>query len=276
MRTKEKDSFVGIFDSGMGGLTVAHAVSKLLPHENILYFGDTLHTPWGDKSPEAIQHYSLKICELLLQRGCKAILVACNTASAVAHEAMRAAVGDRVLLLNVIDPVVQHIAENHADQKIGLIGTKQTIRSDAYKKRIDSLIGGEVGVALSSLATPLLVPLIEEGYAQSAVTKTVIQDYLAHPSLEGIRALILGCTHYPLIKYPILDHYGHQVSVIDSAELAAKALAAMLDKQDLLRPKQTLPASHQFYISDNNPFFSSLAKLFFTESVKVERHPLWD
>jgi glutamate racemase len=274
MEEKERNSdFIGIFDSGMGGLTVAHAASKLLPNENILYFGDTLHTPWGDKSATAIQGYAQKISELLLERRCKAILIACNTASAVAHDAVKAVVGDKAFLLNVIDPVIKHIEENYADQKIGLIGTKQTVRSNAYKQKINDL---DRQVDLFSLATPLLVPLIEEGYANSSVAKTIIQDYLRHTGLQNISALILGCTHYPLIKSLILDHYGHKVSVIDSAELAANALKHSLTKHKLLKTAEGKPPKHQFYISDNNEFFLSLAKLFFTESVKVERHPLWD
>ena len=120
------------------------------------------------------------------------------------------------------------------------------------------------------------MPLIEEGYADSSVAKTVIQDYLGHTGLQDISALILGCTHYPLIKSPILDHYGHQIAVIDSAELAANALKKALSAHNLLKAADAMPPKHRFYISDNNEFFSSLAQLFFTESVKVERHPLWD
>ena len=273
MKSKKSSSdFIGIFDSGMGGLTVAHAVSQLLPNENILYFGDTVHTPWGDKSTSTIQGYALKISELLLQQRCKAILIACNTASAVAYETVKEVVGDKALLLNVIDPVVAHIEAHYAKQKVGLIGTKQTVRSDAYKQRINAL---KKQVDLFSLATPLLVPLIEEGYATSPVAKAVIQDYLDHTGLKDINALILGCTHYPLIKAPIMGHYGQKVSVIDSAELAANALKETLAKHDLLNKSEKTP-EHQFYISDNNEFFLNLAQLFFTESVKVERYPLWD
>jgi len=280
---------IGIFDSGMGGLTVAHAVSRLLPNERILYFGDTAHTPWGDKSTEAIQQYSLKIAELLLSQGCKAILIACNTASAIALDIVKEAVGDRALLLNVIDPVIAHIEANCTDQKIGLIGTKQTIRSNAYKKRLDAL---SQQISLSSLATPLLVPLIEEGYAESSVAKSIIQDYLAHPNLKDISTLILGCTHYPLIKSTILEHHGNKLAVIDSAELAAEALKEALSLHQLLnmestgsndkklgqskKSKKVASPQHQFYISDHNEFFANLAQLFFTESVPVERYPIWD
>lgn len=278
--TKKTDA-IGIFDSGMGGLTVAHAVSRLLPNEHILYFGDTAHTPWGDKSTDAIQQYSLKITDLLLNQNCKAILIACNTASAIALDVVKEAVGDKALLLNVIDPVIAHIHNNCADQKVGLIGTKQTIRSNAYKKRIDAL---SQKISLASLATPLLVPLIEEGYAESSITKAVIQDYLSHPTLQDISTLILGCTHYPLIKPTILSQHGHRLTVIDSAELAAKALKEALIQAELLHPegkkkkklKKDDKSPHQFYISDHNEFFSNLAQLFFTESVPVERYPIWD
>jgi glutamate racemase len=264
---------IGIFDSGMGGLTVAHAVSKLLPNENILYFGDTLHTPWGDKSVAAIQGYAAKICTFLLEQQCKAILIACNTASAVAYSVAKELVKEKALLLNVIDPVIAHIQENYADQRIGLIGTKQTIRSNAYKERINAL---DKQLELVSLATPLFVPLIEEGYAGSPVAKTVIQDYLGNASLKEINALILGCTHYPLIKSAITNYYQHKIEVIDSAELAAKALKMALIEENLLNKNTKTEPQHAFYISDNNEFFLNLAQLFFTESVQVERCPLWD
>lgn len=263
---------VGIFDSGMGGLTVAHAVTQLLPAEDIVYFGDTAHTPWGDKSVSAIQSYSIKICEVLLQHKCKVIVMACHTASAAAYEVVKEYVGERATVINVIDPVIAHIEQHCVGQKMALIGTKQTIRSNTYKKRVDEL--GK-SIELRSLATPLLVPLIEEGFLNKPVTEAIVCEYLSNPNLQDIDSIILGCTHYPLIKAHILNYHKHKVSVIDAAELVSQALKSFLEKQQLLKITKN-PAKRLFYISDYNEFFANTAKLFFSEDVHLEAYPLWD
>jgi glutamate racemase len=263
---------IGIFDSGMGGLTVAKTITTLLPHENIVYFGDTAHTPWGDKSVAAIQAYSLKICEVLLQHHCKVIVVACHTASTAAFELVKEYVGHKALVLNVVDPVVEHLKTHHANQKIGLIGTKQTIRSNTYQKRLDSL---DQNIELAALATPLLVPLIEEGFSEHPISEMMIQEYLSHPQLQNLDALILGCTHYPLLKKHIQKFYPKKIDIIDASQMTAIVLKDLLSQHQVLNPKIEV-VKKLFYISDYNDFFAATAKLFFPGEIKLEAYPLWE
>ena len=264
---------IGIFDSGTGGLTVAKTVTELLPHENIVYFGDTVHTPWGDKSAAAIQGYSIKICDVLLQHHCKLIIIACHTASTTAFELVKEHVGDRAHVMNVVDPIIQHIGEKYANKKIGLIGTKQTVRSNIYKKRLDML---NQNIDFAALATPLLVPLIEEGFAHNPISETVIQEYLARPPLTNIDALILGCTHYPLLKDYIKKFYEYAVDIIDASEVTANMLKTFLSQHHLLNPNHLQPSKKVFYVSDYTDFFANTAKIFFPGDIELQPYPLWE
>lgn len=262
---------IGIFDSGMGGLTVAHAVSHLLPEEQLIYFGDSAHLPYGDKSAATIQAYSIKICDVLLQKGCKVILIACNSASAAAYELIKAYVGSKALVINVIDPVVQYVASHYSRKKVGLIGTKQTVGSGVYEHQIkvkDSTI--QVG----SLATPLLVPMIEEGFHNNQISEAIIKEYLSSETLKGIEALILGCTHYPLIKDKVAEHYDQSIEVIDSSEIVAAALQKVLEKNNLLAERRSAP--NQFLVSDITPSFEAATALFFGTKVPLMLHKLWE
>src|SRR5690554_6133599 len=224
--TKKASSPIGIFDSGIGGLTVAKAVKNLLPNEQIIYFGDTAHLPYGDKSTASIQAYSIKIADVLLRSECKLILIACNSASAAAYELVSAYVASKASVFNVIDPVVDYLRENHRDKKVGLIGTKQTVGSGVYRKKVDSL--GE-NIKFVALATPLLAPMIEEGFHRNDVSYKIIETYLGHADLKELDALVLGCTHYPLIKKQVGQFYEGQVEIIDSSEMVAKATKAFLE-----------------------------------------------
>ncbi|WP_226388747.1 glutamate racemase [Penaeicola halotolerans] len=269
--SKKAASPIGIFDSGIGGLTVAHAVKKLLPQEQLIYFGDTAHLPYGDKSTAAIQAYSIKICDVLLRQNCKLILIACNSASAAAFELVKEYVGSKAKVFNVIDPVVDYLREHHANKTVGLIGTKQTVNSNVYQKKVDDL--GE-GIQLKSLATPLLVPMIEEGFYKNQVSHSIIATYLGHEALAGVQSLILGCTHYPLIKEEIKQYYANQVEVIDSSEIVAKALKAYLEFNNLLNSEK-LP-DDRFLVSDYTKSFEHATKLFFRKEVELEKYPLWE
>lgn len=262
---------IGIFDSGIGGLTVAKAVTETLPNESIVYFGDTVHAPWGDKSTAAIQAYSIKICDMLLKQNCKLILIACNSASAAAFDLVREYVGRKAIVIDVIEPVINHIRENYSNRNIGLIGTKQTVNSNIYKKKIDEL---NLNIQLNALATPLLVPLIEEGYAHNKITQDTISEYLANSNLQNIDALILGCTHYPLIKHHIENHYQNKVSVIDSSEIVATATKALLSYHNLVN--RTEKVNKAFYVSDYTEAFASSTKIFFNEQVELQQYPLWE
>jgi glutamate racemase len=256
---------IGIFDSGIGGLTVARAVKTELPNEQIVYFGDTAHLPYGDKSTAAIQAYSIKITQLLLEKGCKLILIACNSASAAGYELVKEYVGKQAKVLNVIDPVVDYLREHYAHKRVGLIGTKQTINSKVYEQKVDAL---NQGITLKSLATPLLVPIIEEGFIKGKISGTIIDKYLGDDQLINLEALILGCTHYPLIKSAIEDYYDKKVEVIDSSEIVAKALNAYLGFNNLYNRLGN--ATDSFFVSDYTDSFEASTRMFFGKSIHLE------
>lgn len=265
------NSPIGIFDSGIGGLTIASAVTNLLPRENMVYFGDTAHLPWGDKSAAAVQAYSIKICDMLLKQDCKMILIACFSATAAAYDLVKEYVGSKATVVNVVEPVINYLRENYAKRKVGLIGTKQTVNSNIYKKKLDEL---NLGIKLKSLATPLLVPIIEEGFAESKIAEVTIHEYLSHPNLQDIDALILGCTHYPLIKRYVNEYYKDQVHIIDSSEIVANAVKGLLEFHNLQNQNGTSQKS--FYVSDFTDAFAASTKIFFKEQIKLQQYPLWD
>jgi glutamate racemase len=264
---------IGVFDSGIGGLTVARAVNRVLPYERLIYFGDTAHLPYGDKSQAAIQAYSIKICDLLLRQQCKVILIACNSASAAAYELVREYVGSKARVLNVIDPIVAHIGEAYAGRAVGLIGTKQTVNSNVYKKKIDDL---DANVQLQSLATPLLVPMIEEGFFENNISDNIIRTYLANPHLDGIDALVLGCTHYPLIQEEIKAYYQGRVAVLDASDVVAQHVKAYLLAHQLAAPTTASSPEHLFYVSDFTRSFEESTRIFFGQQVRLEHYPLWE
>jgi glutamate racemase len=265
---------IGIFDSGIGGMTVARAVARALPDERLVYFGDTAHLPYGDKSTAAIQAYSVKICDLLLRQHCKLILIACHSASAAAFELVREYVGSKAKVVNVIDPIVELVGQQYAGRPVGLIGTKQTVNSNVYKKKIDGL---DAGVDLRSLATPLLAPMVEEGFYDNSISGDIIASYLSNPALAGIEALLLACTHYPLIQAQIEAYYAGQVAVLDPSNVVAATVRDYLHAHSLAAPASegTAPA-HHFYVSDFTKSFEESTRLFFGQSVQLEHYPLWE
>lgn len=267
----KKNQPIGIFDSGVGGLTVAHAITALLPSERIIYFGDTAHLPYGDKSPNSIRQYSEKISKFLLIKNCKAIVIACNTASSFAYEHLLQLFGQQVPVINVIEPVVEYVASCNGIKKIGVIGTKGTIRSEIYPKKIKEKIPS---MSVQSLATPLLVPVIEEGFGHGEISKMVIREYLSNQSMEGIDSLILACTHYPIIKNEIEKFCGTGVRVIDSANIVARFVRDVLEHKKLLSDKPE--GVHKFYVSDFTPVFEKTANLFFGEKISLEYYPIWN
>lgn len=261
---------IGIFDSGIGGLTVAHAIRKRMPNERLLYFGDTAHLPYGDKSEAAIQAYSVKIADVLMRRNCKVIVIACNSASSAAYELLREYVHGAVEVINVIDPMVDLIAQTLSHRKVGLIGTKRTIQSGIYSRKIESRA---TGVQLESLATPLLVPMIEEGFFDNTISHDIIHTYLGDARLAGIEALVLGCTHYPLIKQEITAYYNSAIPVLDSSEVVAEALFGYLTRSGLLHGQPR--GDDEFLVSDFTESFELSTRLFFKELVHLEEYPLW-
>lgn len=261
---------IGIFDSGIGGLTVANALVKHLPKENIVYFGDTAHLPYGGKSAAAIQAYAVKIAHLLLQQECKLILIACHSASAAAFDLVKEYVASQAIVVNVIDPVIRLLKDNYPEKRIGLIGTRQTVNSHIYKKKVDEL---NLGLSLSSCATNLLASAIEE-FGNHRVIDALLEVYLSHPDLQNIDALVLACTHYPIIKDKISQHYKKHIEIIDSSEIVAKAVKKQLENNNLLNTDGI--STKHFYVSDYTESFAKTAKLFFGEDITLEHYPLWD
>lgn len=261
---------IGVFDSGVGGLTVANAIRQVLPNEKLIYFGDTAHLPYGDKSKETIVGYSIRITRYLLDQGCKVIVVACNTASANAYEAIVSEAADRALVVDVINPVVDYVTSSSTYKRIGVIGTKGTINSGTY---VGKIIARNPHISVASLATPMLVPMIEEGFIFDDISNAIIRTYLSKPELSQIQALILGCTHYPIIKNQINKFFDFEVDIIDSSRIIANHLRNILMAGNQLNsdPKP----EHKFYVSDFTDYFQVISKLFFEEQIVLEKVNLW-
>ena len=259
---------IGIFDSGIGGLTVAHAIRECLPNESLIYFGDTEHLPYGEKSAQAIQHFSKGISRFLIEKQCKAIVIACNSASSTAYDEVKA-VAAHVPVINVIDPAVNFLKELSAI-RVGVIGTKATIQSGVYKKQIELHAAQH---QVQQMPTPLLAHMIEEHFFNKAVEQKVIAEYLSAQALQGIQHLVLACTHYPLIQNQIEDFYQGKINIINSAELVAAEVKAKLSTLGLLA--NHAKPSYQFYVSDYTESFDKTADLFFGEEIGLEEVKLW-
>src|SRR2546421_2778224 len=219
---------IGVFDSGIGGLTVVKALCDLLPNEDIFYLGDTARVPYGPKSPETVQRYAVELAGILTRKNAKALVVACNTVSSVALPLLTGKFP--VPVIGVIEPGAIAALQATRNRHIGVIGTRATIRSGAYEK---ALRAADKGVRVSSRACPLLVPLIEEGLLDDDVTDRMIMRYLEPMLADGIDTLVLGCTHYPLLTDAISRMLKRQVILVDSAQNCARAVEEMLDQQSL-------------------------------------------
>lgn len=253
---------IGVFDSGIGGLTVAKAIRQVLPHESLLYFGDTIHLPYGDKSSQAIQKFSKQIARFLSKKHCKMIVIACNTASSLAYETVKKACPE-IDIINVIDPVIDQVLKPHS--VVGVIGTKATIQSGIYAQKINQK---DSSITVKSLATPLLANLIEEGFIKDNISQVIIRNYLRKEELKDIQQLILACTHYPLIQNSIASYYDHQVGIIDSASEVAKYVKQLLEQKNRLSQKNTI--TDHFFISNYTKSFEQSAKFFFGENITLE------
>lgn len=248
---------------------MAHAIKQILPGESLIYFGDTAHLPYGDKSAEAIRSYSQRITEFLLDHNAKVVLVACNSASASAYDSLKEEFRERTILFDVIDPVVDYISTRNFN-KIGVIGTKRTISSGTYEQKIRQK---SAKTEVISLATPLLVPMIEEGFIFDDISNAIIRTYLSSESLGGIQALILGCTHYPIIKNQISKIFNFNVEVVDSARIVAMILREELESKKLLN--DTGRVSDIFYVSDYTTYFEKIARMFFEGEINLRKADIW-
>ena len=260
---------IGVFDSGVGGLTVAHAIRQSLPGERIIYFGDTAHLPYGDKSEEAIRNYSRRITEFLLGYDAKLVLIACNSASASAYESLLEEYGDRTLILDVINPVVEYVAAGNY-KKLGVIGTKRTINSGTYEKKIHD---AAPAISVFSLATPLFVPMIEEGFIFDDISNAIIRTYLSDKGLNDVDALILGCTHYPIIRNQISKFFNFGIEVVDSAKIVASRLREILEKNNLLNNSRA--EEDLFFVSDITDYFEKIARMFFESNINLQKADIW-
>jgi len=258
-----KDNPIGIFDSGIGGLTVAKAIRSLMPHESLLYFGDTKHLPYGEKSAQSIQEFSKNISLFLKEKQCKMIVIACNTASSVAYDIVKKECPG-IEIINVIDPVVNRITTSKNNSTIGIIGTKGTINSNVYPQKIKS---ANNNIKVKSFATPLLAAMIEEGFFNDKISQAIVHNYLKDPALADIKQLILACTHYPLIQGLIGDFYTQEIDIIDSASQVALHIKEVLKKKNLLSQKSP---KQRFFVSDYTLSFEKSAKLFFGEDIHLE------
>jgi len=241
-----------------------------MPQESLIYFGDTAHLPYGDKSPDAIRYYCLRISKFLMDQQCKAIVIACNSASAVAYDMMKDFFPDDIVMINAVDPLVQEIIDSGAHH-IGVIGTRATIESNTYSKK---LLAQRPSLGIKSVATPLLAPMIEDGFHQKRVSASIIQTYLEEFDLNQIETLALACTHYPLIADQIrslLREY--DIDIIDSAQPVAAELFDQLRRRDLLT--QDASGSSAFYLSDTTVSFEKSASMFFGEELEIRLENLW-
>jgi glutamate racemase len=235
---------IGIFDSGVGGLTVLREIMQALPQEDTLYFGDTARVPYGTKSPETVTRYASEIASFLIKRDIKLLVVACNTASAVALPTLKRQLS--IPVVGVIEPGARRAVEVTRSGRIGVIGTAGTIRSSAYTRAIKRLMPD---AEVLTRACPLFVPLAEEGWVDNQVARLTAETYLQELKEAGVDTLVLGCTHYPLLKSMIADVVGGGVTLVDSAEETARTVAAILADKKLLRPPSE-KGNHNYYVSD--------------------------
>lgn len=256
---------IGIFDSGIGGLTVAAAIHKAFPQESILYFGDTAHLPYGEKSIDSIQRYALEIADFLLDKGCKMLVIACNTASAAAYDLLKEKYGHQVPIVDVISPLVELIASKNY-KKVGVMATKATVRSDVYNKKLHEL---KPGIEVVSLATGLLATMIEEGFFNNDISNAVLHKYLTYPDFEDIEALLLACTHYPLIRPEIEAFYNGKVAVFDSVDAVTEKVRQLLTKHRLLNESTDNPVQ-RFFVSDYTQSFEQTTRIFYQKEVHLE------
>lgn len=261
-----KDKPIGVFDSGIGGLTVVKALRKILPYEKITYFGDTARVPYGTKSRETIIKFATEDTEFLLSKDVKMIIVACNTVSANAIEELEKSFD--IPIIGVLKPGAKSAVKTTKTGKIGVIGTTSTIVSSAYTLEMREL---NPDVKVFSQACSLFVPIIEEGWEDSEVAVLTARQYLASLTVQDIDTLVLGCTHYPLLKNTIKIVVGDQVELVDSARETAEEVFRILKDRDLLS-SESVENYPKFYLSDIPPNFVGMAERFLGEPIShVER-----
>jgi glutamate racemase len=262
----EQEKSIGVFDSGIGGLTVVRSLMERLPRESITYFGDTARVPYGGKSAEVVKEYAFQNTRFLLRQGVKIIVVACNTVSAVAIDDLRSHFS--IPIVGMIQPGARAAAAWTKSGRIGVIGTLATIASDSYARALHT---ENRKLHVLSHACPLFVPLAEEGWSQHPVAEMTANEYLTAFRNQNIDTLILGCTHYPILRTVIQQAVGEKVQLIDSGEAAAEEVELFLRKQGLLNTRPEHP-NHAFFVSDVPQRFRQLGSIFLGKSdLRVQR-----
>jgi glutamate racemase len=254
---------IGIFDSGIGGLTVAGAIMKLMPGENIVYFGDTARVPYGSKSPEVITQFAFEGIKFLLSQDAKLIIIACNTVTATCFE--RLAASSPVPVLGVIEPGARAAANTTNNHMVGVIGTERTIKSRAYEVAINAL---NEKISVYTKACPLFVPLVEEGWLENEATFYTAKTYLEPLKRQGIDTLVLACTHFPLLKPVIGQFMGKGVQLVDPAEETATQVLRILSEKKLIR-KENTPANYRYFVSDSPEKFVRVGEGFLKKPIDL-------
>ncbi len=268
--TDQSRRAIGVFDSGIGGLTVVRALTGQLPHENIVYFGDTARVPYGPKSPEVVREYAADDVDILLRHEIKMIVVACNTVSAVALDVVQRRA--RVPVVGVIVPGAAAAARTTTKKRIGVIGTYATINSNSYTNALRQL---DADVKTFPQPCPLFVPLAEEGWIDHPVTQMVAREYLFPLTLQKIDTLILGCTHYPVLRDAIAAVMGPSVTLVDSGAATAQEVVRTLRGKNLLNPSKERP-NLQFFVSDIPAKFSEVGERFLGHTLGKVRKITFD
>lgn len=259
---------IGVFDSGIGGLTVVKELRKQLPQYSVIYFGDTGRTPYGNKSDATVIGYAKQNTAFLLEQGAKIIVIACNTVSSVAADALKEEYPD-VPIFEVVTPAVNAAVTKTHNNKIGVIGTRTTINSTVYKNKIATL---QKDVDVFSKACPLLVPLVEEGMIEQPITKMIVKKCLAPLQQKNIDTLILGCTHYPFLQKVIQQKIGKKVTLIDPATPTVTQIKDYLDAHPVIAQTLDTSGKCQFYFSDIPPHLSTMAEKWLGHKIKPQLH----
>lgn len=245
---------IGVFDSGIGGLTVLRHLLRLMPGEDFVYLGDTARVPYGNKSAETVRHYAAQCADFLERHNVKMIVVACNTASALALEVLRSE--HAIPVLGVIEPAAAEAVRRTRSGSIGVIGTRATINSESYLRAISEAAGPRT-LSIHSRPCPLLVPLVEEGWVEAPATRLIVEEYVRPLREAGIDTLVLGCTHYPILA-PVLSQLLPDVSLVDCGECTAMEARQLLESS----PEHSRTPRLSLYVTDNTPAFTSLASSF--------------
>jgi len=257
---------IGVFDSGIGGLTVVKEITKQLPGYAVLYLGDTARTPYGTKSAETIRKFAQEDARFLVEHGAKIIVIACNSASSAAADDLRKKLS--VPVLDVITPAAAEAARFSAQKRVGVIGTRATIASGAYTRAMTSI---DPKIKVMSQACPLFVPLVEEGWEKEGVTVQIVKRGLQGLKTKAIDTLILGCTHYPVLREMIQRKIGRKVKLVDSSEQVVHSLATYLKEHPEVEKTLTKGTDHRFFVTDVTDQFQAVAQRWLKRSLKLEK-----